>query len=146
MNNPINCLILLPVVIQLLQCTKMTSSLENLSDCQIPPKLEKSCTCDQSLEGISITCLGLNYTQGFTQLDPKIARSVIKLDISGGLIPCIELQDLSSLTRLEEIRVTNSNVKKALCGKSKVQHKKSVDKLPHLQTLDLSHNYFGESG
>ena len=140
MKNSIISLILLTPMLQLLWCTQITSSLKNLSNCKIPSSLDKSCTCENSLEGISLTCLGLNSTRDFTQLEPDIARSVIKLDISRGFIPCVELQDLSSLTRLKELRLTNSKVKEALCAKSKVRHKKAVQKLKHLLTLDLSHN------
>jgi len=140
MKDPINSVLVWTALIQLLHYTRMTSSLENLSDCQIPPKLEQSCTCDQSLTGLTLLCVGLNSTRHFTQLEPDIARSVIKLDISGGSIPCLELHDLSSLTRLEEVRLTNSKVKEALCKKSKVRKKKFKHNLTHLLTLDLSHN------
>lgn len=60
---------------------------------------------------------------------------MIILDISGGSLPCLELDDLSSLSMLEVVRVTHSQVRDALCRKRK------VTKLPHLVTIDLSHNY-----
>ena len=122
-------------VLHLLQCSQISSSAQNPSNCKIPPKLEKSCSCEQSSAGFSITCLGLNSTSGLGHLEPDIAKNVIELDISGGCLPCLELSDLSALRMLEVMRVTHSQVRDALCRKRK------DTKLPHLVTIDLSHNY-----
>merc|ERR1712168_874938 len=143
MRIPGLSLIILPAVLDILQCTQLTSSLENLSKCQIPPELVKMCSCGQSSGGLIVTCSSLNSTSDLMFLEPHIASSVRKLEISDSSIPCLDLEDLTPLTKVEVVRVTNCNMRDAVCQKSKMRanHPAQTHKLlPHLKYLDLSHN------
>jgi len=144
MNNPGFSLLLLLALLQLLTCTQLPSSLANLSKCQLPAELVKLCNCDQSSRGLMITCSGLNSTRDLVLLEPDIANHVVKLEISGGYLPCLVLEELSTLAKLEEVRVTDSQMQEALCRKNKMQKNKSGPKMPHLISLDLSHNNLGK--
>ena len=137
MRIPGLSLLVLTALLQILQCTVLTSSLENLSKCQFPGELDKMCSCGQSSGGLILTCSGLNSTSDLVLLDPEIAGSVVKLEISGGTLPCLAMEDMTSLTRLQVMRVTNSQMREALCQKSEI---KGNNKLRHLVTLDLSNN------
>ena len=137
MRIPGLSLLVLTALLQILQCTVLTSSLENLSKCQFPGELDKMCSCGQSSGGLILTCSGLNSTSDLVLLDPEIAGSVVKLEISGGTLSCLAMEDMTSLTRLQVMRVTHSQMREALCQKSEI---KGNNKLRHLVTLDLSNN------
>jgi len=90
-----------------------------------------------------MTCSSLNSTSDLMFLEPHIASSVRKLEISDSSIPCLDLEDLTPLTKVEVVRVTNCNMRDAVCQKSKMRAKHPAQThklLPHLKYLDLSHN------
>jgi len=140
MRIPGLSLIILPALLQILQCTMLTSSLENLSKCQFPGELVKMCSCDQSSAGLILTCSGLNSTSDLMLLDPDIASRVITLEISGGALPCLDMEDMTALPSLQVMRVTHSQMREALCQNNKMQENKAGSTLRHLVSIDLSHN------
>ena len=133
-------LLLLSVTQLLLHWTQLTRSLENLSKCQLPSSLAKNCICDKYFEGISLTCNGLNATSDLPKLEHDIAKHVIRLDISEGKIPCVELNDFSPLQRLKELRITQSQLNRVICRQGGEGVLSPLPSLASLTSLDLSDN------
>jgi len=108
-----------------------------LSLSEVPsPASTPSC----SYHHTTLRCRGLNTTADILDTDRDTAQSVIRVEVSDSRVACLEWRHFSRFQNLQEIELTNSELKQVMCGGHKVRHKKAVHHLRYLRYLNLSSN------
>lgn len=93
-----------------------------------------------ALHQTTLRCRGLNTSADIRYTERDIAETVDRVEIFNSSIECLELSDFRKFQKLQEIEMTDSELKQVICSDPRVRYKKAAPYLRHLRFLNLSFN------